>query len=104
MELKLSSLFLVCNGIIRYILYLKFAFRIKLYHWFTEAKRFTDEQKNVLDGIRRFLGEEATNYIIAVFSHATKAQIRDRTVMRQAWNSPVRSFIQDIDNRWGIAP
>jgi hypothetical protein len=71
---------------------------------FTEAKRFTDEQKNVLDGIRTFLGEDATNYIIAVFSHATKAQIRDRTTMRKAWNIPVRSFIQEIDNRWGISP
>ncbi|CAB4446687.1 unnamed protein product [Rhizophagus irregularis] len=82
----------------------KCAYGVKAILFVFEAKRFTDEQKNVLDGIRRFLGEEATNYIIAVFSHATKAQIRDRTVMRKAWNQPVRSFIQDIDNRWGIAP
>src|SRR6266542_2209828 len=71
---------------------------------FTEAKRFTEEQKNVLGGIRRFLGEDATNYIIAVFSHATKKQISDRNAMRKAWNDPVRSFIQDIENRWGISP
>ena len=51
---------------------------------FTEAKRFTGEQKNVLEGIRKFLGEGATNYIIAIFSHATKAQIRDRNTMRKA--------------------
>ncbi|RGB42702.1 AIG1 family-domain-containing protein [Rhizophagus diaphanus] len=82
----------------------KCAYGVKAILFVFEAKRFTDEQKNVLDGIRRFLGEEATNYIIAVFSHATKAQIRDRNVMRKAWNPPVRSFIQDIDNRWGIAP
>ncbi|PKY59185.1 P-loop containing nucleoside triphosphate hydrolase protein [Rhizophagus irregularis] len=82
----------------------KCAYGVKAILFVFEAKRFTDEQKNVLDGIRRFLGEEATNYIIAVFSHATKAQIRDRNVMRKAWNQPVRSFIQDIDNRWGIAP
>ncbi|CAB4392548.1 unnamed protein product [Rhizophagus irregularis] len=82
----------------------KCAYGVKAILFVFEARRFTDEQKNVLGGIRRFLGEEATNYIIAVFSHATKAQIRDRNVMRKAWNQPVRSFIQDIDNRWGIAP
>ncbi|PKC71243.1 hypothetical protein RhiirA1_532123 [Rhizophagus irregularis] len=82
----------------------KCAYGVKAILFVFEARRFTDEQKNVLEGIRRFLGEEAINYIIAVFSHATKTQIRDRNVMRQAWNSPVRSFIQDIDNRWGIAP
>ncbi|GES93018.1 AIG1-type guanine nucleotide-binding (G) domain-containing protein [Rhizophagus clarus] len=82
----------------------KCAYGVKAILFVFEAKRFTDEQKNVLDGIRKFLGEGATNYIIAVFSHATKAQIRDRATMRKAWNGPVRSFIQEIDNRWGISP
>src|SRR6266498_2866979 len=71
---------------------------------FAEAKRFTAEQKNVLDGLRIFLGEEAIRHIIAVFSNTTKAQISDRNIMRKDWNEPVRSFIQDIDNRWGISP
>ena len=65
---------------------------------FTEAKRFTEEQKNVLEGIREFFGEGATNYIIAIFSHATKKQISDRNIMRNDWNDPVRSFINEIEN------
>src|SRR5688572_4978444 len=71
---------------------------------FIEAKRFTAEQKDVLNVIKTFLGKDASNYIIAVFSHATKAQTSDRNVIRKAWNSPVRSFILDIENRWGISP
>src|ERR1043166_6305337 len=71
---------------------------------FIEAKRFTAEQKNVLNGIRMFLGKDATNYIIAVFSHATKTQTSDKNEMQKAWNEPVRSFIRDIENRWGISP
>src|SRR6266542_1161474 len=70
----------------------------------TEATWFTDEQKNVLKGIRDFFGEGATNYIIAIFSHTTKKQISDRDLMRKAWNDPVRSFIEDIENRWGVSP
>jgi hypothetical protein len=70
---------------------------------FTEAKRFTAEQKNVLNGLRTFLGEEAIHHIIAIFSHATKLQISNRDIMRRAWNELVRSFINDIDNRWGIS-
>src|SRR6266536_4672498 len=70
----------------------------------TEATRFTEEQKNVLKGIRKFFGEDATNYIIAIFSHATKKQTNDKNVMRNAWNDPVHSFIKDLENRWGISP
>src|SRR4051794_2686878 len=72
--------------------------------YFVEARRFTDEQKNVLNGIRTFLGKDATNHIIIVFSHATRAQISNNDEMRKAWNQPVRSFIQDIGNRWSISP
>jgi len=82
----------------------KCAYGVKAILFVLEAKRFTAEQKNVLDGLRLFLGEEAIRHIIAVFSNTTKAQINDRNVMREDWNEPVRSFIQDIDNRWGISP
>ncbi|PKY56277.1 hypothetical protein RhiirA4_411054 [Rhizophagus irregularis] len=36
-----------------------------------KARRFTDEQRNVLNEIRTFLGKDATNNIISVFSHAS---------------------------------
>ncbi|CAG8436058.1 9351_t:CDS:10 [Diversispora eburnea] len=61
-----------------------------------EAKRFTEEQRNVLNGINIFLGEGAMNYMITVFSHATKKQNQDRNEMQEAWNSPVSSFIENI--------
>jgi hypothetical protein len=57
-----------------------------------------------LEGIRKFLGEDAKDYIIAVFSHADKKQIMDRDVMRKSWNAPVASFIKELENRWGISP
>ncbi|GES93019.1 AIG1-type guanine nucleotide-binding (G) domain-containing protein [Rhizophagus clarus] len=82
----------------------KCTYGIKAILFVFEAKRFSAEQRNVLEGIRKFFGEGATNYIIAIFSHATKAQIRDRDIMRKAWNEPVCSFIEDIENRWGISP
>ncbi|RIA79181.1 AIG1 family-domain-containing protein [Glomus cerebriforme] len=82
----------------------KCAYGVKAILFVFEARRFTDEQMNVLEGIRKFLGEGAINYIIAIFSHTTKAQISDRNVMRKAWNQPVRSFINEIENRWGISP
>ncbi|CAB4475319.1 unnamed protein product [Rhizophagus irregularis] len=77
---------------------------IKAILFVLEAKRFSAEQRSVLEGIRNFFGEGAIDYIIAVFSHAIKAQIRDRNVMQKAWNAPVLSFIEDIKNRWGISP
>ncbi|GBC03669.1 hypothetical protein RclHR1_05250005 [Rhizophagus clarus] len=69
-----------------------------------DAGRFTEEQKNVLNEIRTFLGKDATNNIISVFSRATKRQTIDRNVMRGDWNHFVDSFIQGIGNRWGISP
>ncbi|EXX69725.1 uncharacterized protein OCT59_009306 [Rhizophagus irregularis] len=82
----------------------KCKYGIKAILFVLEAKRFSAEQRGVLEGIRNFFGEGATNYIIAIFSHATKAQIYDRDIMRKAWNQPVCSFIEDIENRWGISP
>ncbi|CAG8526100.1 9294_t:CDS:10 [Rhizophagus irregularis] len=82
----------------------KCKYGIKAILFVFEAKRFSAEQRGVLEGIRNFFGEGATNYIIAIFSHATKAQIYDRDIMRKAWNKPVCSFIEDIENRWGISP
>ncbi|CAG8556271.1 22644_t:CDS:2, partial [Racocetra persica] len=82
----------------------KCVYGIKAILFVFEAKRFTEEQKNVLDGIRMFFGEGALNYIIAVFSRATKKQNADKNEMRQAWNPAISSFIGSIGNRWGISP
>ncbi|CAG8788370.1 14468_t:CDS:2, partial [Gigaspora rosea] len=82
----------------------KSAHGIKAILFVFEAKRFTEEQKNALNGIKTFLGENALNYMIAVFSHATKKQNEDKDEMRKAWNPTVASFIGSIGNRWGVSP
>ncbi|CAG8685186.1 3978_t:CDS:2, partial [Cetraspora pellucida] len=65
----------------------KCAYGIKAILIVFEANRFTEEQKRVLNQIRTFLGRDATNHIIA-----------------SDWSVPVRSFIQNIGNRWSISP
>ncbi|RIA84524.1 AIG1 family-domain-containing protein, partial [Glomus cerebriforme] len=92
----------ILNEIVRVVQ--KCAYGVKAILFVFEERCFTDEQKNVLEGIRKFLGEDAINYIIAIFSHATKAQISDRNVMRKAWNQSVHSFVNKIENRWSISP
>ncbi|RIB03773.1 AIG1-type guanine nucleotide-binding (G) domain-containing protein [Gigaspora rosea] len=78
----------------------KCAYGIKAILFVFEAKRFTAEQGNVLYGIKSFFGEGALNYIIAVFSHATKKQNADKDEMRKAWNPSISSFIGSIGNRF----
>ncbi|RHZ43538.1 hypothetical protein Glove_1033g3 [Diversispora epigaea] len=82
----------------------KCAYGIKAILFVFEEKRFTEEQKNALNGIKMFLGEDAMNYMIAIFSHATKRQTENRDVMRNNWNSLVTSFIGNLGYRWGISP
>nr|CAG8575778.1 4024_t:CDS:2 [Entrophospora candida] len=82
----------------------KCAYGVKAILFVFEARRFTEEQKNVLQNINLFLGEGAMDYIIAIFSHATKKQNASRDEMRNDWNLTVSSFIRKIDNRWGISP
>ncbi|GBC06588.1 hypothetical protein RclHR1_06940005 [Rhizophagus clarus] len=71
-----------------------------------KSERFTDEQRNTLDVIRTFLGKDARNNIIVVFTHANPDQIKYRDRMQKAWeNIPhFNSFIRDINSRWIVAP
>ncbi|CAJ0925831.1 7695_t:CDS:10 [Entrophospora sp. SA101] len=82
----------------------KCAYSVKAILFVFEARWFTEEQKSVLQNINLFLGEGTIDYIIAIFSHATKKQNASRDEMRNAWNSTVSSFIRRLDNRWGISP
>ncbi|RIA92276.1 AIG1 family-domain-containing protein [Glomus cerebriforme] len=82
----------------------KCAYGVKAILFLLEARRYTEEQRNILNGIKMFLGEGAKNFIIVVFSHATKDQISDRDKMRKDWNEPITSFIEEVEHRWGIAP
>ncbi|CAH1766078.1 11106_t:CDS:2, partial [Entrophospora sp. SA101] len=52
----------------------KCAYSVKAILFVFEARWFTEEQKSVLQNINLFLGEGTIDYIIAIFSHATKKQ------------------------------
>ncbi|PKK72059.1 hypothetical protein RhiirC2_777656 [Rhizophagus irregularis] len=82
----------------------KCAHRVKAILIVFEVQRFTNEQRNVLDKIRMFLGKDATNNIILVFSKANRVQTNNKNVMERDCVRTVSSFIQVIGNRWGISP
>jgi hypothetical protein len=65
---------------------------------FVEAGRITDEEKNVLNTIRNFLGKDATNNFIVVFSKADPERVMDKQI---DWNEIeiLRSFIAQIGYR-----
>ncbi|GET02533.1 hypothetical protein GLOIN_2v1846293 [Rhizophagus clarus] len=70
-----------------------------------EAKRFTNEQKGTINGIKMFLGEEALQYMISVFSHCNKKQTNDpENFRKRSWNEPIRAFVNSVGNRWVISP
>ncbi|PKY19634.1 P-loop containing nucleoside triphosphate hydrolase protein [Rhizophagus irregularis] len=68
-----------------------------------EAGRITDEEKNVLNTIRNFLGKDATNNFIVVFSKADPERVMDKQI---DWNEIeiLRSFITQIGYRWHVSP
>ncbi|CAG8495702.1 10830_t:CDS:2 [Rhizophagus irregularis] len=68
-----------------------------------EAGRITDEEKNTLSTIRNFLGKDATNNFIVVFSKADPERVKDKQI---DWNKIeiLRSFIKQIGYRWCVSP
>jgi hypothetical protein len=71
---------------------------------FIEAGRYTEEQRNVVNGIVKFLGEEALQYMIVVFSRCNKKQTTDFNYFRKSWNEPVNAFVNSVGFRWVISP
>jgi hypothetical protein len=72
---------------------------------FTEAKRFTNEQRELIVKIKLLLGEEALQHIILVFSHCNKKQTEQPEYFREScWNEPIKAFVNSVDNRWAISP
>ncbi|CAG8524284.1 9188_t:CDS:2 [Funneliformis mosseae] len=80
------------------------AYGIKAILFVFEAKRFTDEQKNVIDGISTFFGEQAFLYMISVFSNCNKKNTNDPKNFEKSWNDKVRMFVNRMGNRWAISP
>lgn len=72
---------------------------------FTEAKRFTKEQKDTIDGIKIILGEESLKYMIIVFSHCNKKQTKDPDYfIKSCLNDPIKAFVNSVGGRWAISP
>src|SRR5436190_24351555 len=52
-----------------------------------------------------FLGEEALQYMILVFSHCNKKQTQDIEYFRRSsWNDQVHGLVNSMGNRWAISP
>src|SRR5581483_5201426 len=72
---------------------------------FIEARRFTEEQKMMIERIKIFLGEEALRYMISVFSHCNTKQTNDPEYFIQScWNKQIREFVDSVNGRWAISP
>ncbi|GBB83524.1 hypothetical protein RclHR1_10220008 [Rhizophagus clarus] len=83
----------------------KCTYGIKAILFVFEAKRFTSEQKNTINGIKMFLGEESLQYMISVFSHCNKKQTKDPEYFKNScWNEQIKTFIESVGDRWTISP
>ncbi|CAI2166024.1 10116_t:CDS:2, partial [Funneliformis geosporum] len=82
----------------------KCAYGIRAILFVFEAKRLTDEQKNVIDGISTFFGEEAFLYMVSVFSNCKKLSTENSEEFKKSWNVEVRMFVNRMGYRWAISP
>ncbi|CAG8451469.1 14768_t:CDS:10, partial [Funneliformis caledonium] len=80
------------------------AYGIKAILFVFESKRLTDEQKNMIDGISTFFGEEAFLNMITVFSNCNKKDTIDPINFEKTWNKKVRMLVNRMGNRWAITP
>jgi hypothetical protein len=52
-----------------------------------------------------FLGEEALQYMIPVFSYCNKKQTNDPEYFRRScWNDTIKAFVNSVGGRWAISP
>ncbi|CAB4480618.1 unnamed protein product [Rhizophagus irregularis] len=82
----------------------KCIYGIKAILFVFEAKRYTKEQAEMVDRIKLFLGDEALQYMITVFSHCDKKQTEDLEHFKTSWNQPIKAFVNSMGNRWAISP
>ncbi|GET02537.1 AIG1-type guanine nucleotide-binding (G) domain-containing protein [Rhizophagus clarus] len=81
----------------------KCAHGIKAILFVFEAKRFTNEQRSTINGVKLFLGEEALQYMISVFSHCNKKQTNDpENFKKRSWNEPIRAFVNSVGGVYTI--
>ncbi|GBC40491.2 uncharacterized protein OCT59_012508 [Rhizophagus irregularis] len=83
----------------------KCSYGIKAILFVIEAKRFTIEQKEMVNKIKLFLGDEALRYMITVFSFCDKKQTENLdNFKKSSWNKEFKDFINSMGNRWAISP
>ncbi|CAB4480607.1 hypothetical protein RhiirA1_445281 [Rhizophagus irregularis] len=83
----------------------KCAYGIKAILFVIEAKRFTIEQKEMVDRIKLFLGKESLQYMISVFSHCSRKQTEDLEYFKKfSWNQEIKAFVNSMGSRWAISP
>ncbi|CAG8724464.1 1368_t:CDS:2, partial [Funneliformis mosseae] len=83
---------------------LKCAYGIKAILFVLEARRLTDEQINMIDGISTLFGEEAFLNMITVFNNCSYKNINDPKNFEKIWNKKVRMLVNRMGNRWAIIP
>ncbi|GBB84103.1 hypothetical protein RclHR1_10740002 [Rhizophagus clarus] len=83
----------------------KCAHGIKAILFVLEAKRYTKEQEKMVNMIKLFLGDDALEYMITVFSHCDKKQTEDPEYFKKvSWNKQIKVFVNSMGNRWTISP
>ncbi|PKY56969.1 hypothetical protein RhiirA4_448884 [Rhizophagus irregularis] len=69
-----------------------------------EATRFTKEQKDTINQIVKFLGQDSLNHMIAVFSKCRKAPTIDPDLLFNSLAQEQKDFLNSIDNRFTVSP
>ncbi|PKY56532.1 hypothetical protein RhiirA4_507469 [Rhizophagus irregularis] len=70
-----------------------------------KAILFVIEQKEMVNKIKLFLGDEALRYMITVFSFCDKKQTENLdNFKKSSWNKEFKDFINSMGNRWAISP
>ncbi|CAB4392963.1 unnamed protein product [Rhizophagus irregularis] len=83
----------------------KCSYGIKAILFVIEAKRFTEEQKEIINRVKLFFGEEALQYMISVFSHCNRKQTNDPEYFKNvSWNREMKALVNSMGNRWAISP
>ncbi|RUS18257.1 AIG1 family-domain-containing protein [Endogone sp. FLAS-F59071] len=77
------------------------AYDIQALIFVVEAGRFTQEQANVVEEIKEFLGAESVKYMIIVFTKCNKKQTLSEDLK---FNDKLQQLVNETENRWVIAP
>ncbi|CAG8583385.1 14457_t:CDS:1 [Funneliformis caledonium] len=69
-----------------------------------ETTRFTNEQRETINQIINFLGEDSLNNMIAVFSKCRKAPTINPDQLLNSFSQEEKDFLDRIGNRFTISP